>query len=51
MAFLGGLVYMWLQTFISYRIYHASLTHYTSSIVIILRLCISLLGTLCYILS
>lgn len=51
MVFLFGTVYMWLQTFISYRIYHASLTRHTSSVIIIVRLIISIVATVSYILS
>lgn len=45
-VFLGGVVYMWLQTLISYRIYHASLTRHHGSVVIALRLLIALLSTI-----
>ena len=51
MVFLCGTVYMWLQTFISYRIYHASLTRHISSVVIVVRLFIAIMATVTYILS
>ena len=51
LVFACGTVYMWLQTYISYRIYHASLTRHFSSVVIVLRLLISIMATVTYILS
>ncbi|XP_003391800.3 PREDICTED: DNA damage-regulated autophagy modulator protein 2-like, partial [Amphimedon queenslandica] len=49
MVFGFGIVYMWLQTVISYKIYHASLTRHVSSVVIILRLFLSLMATIFFI--
>ena len=45
LVFVLGVVYMWLHTFISYRIYHANLTRHHGSIIIVLRLLLSILCT------
>ena len=45
LVFVGGVIYAWLHTFISYRIYHASLTRHITSIVILIRLLLSISAT------
>ena len=48
LVFVGGVAYAWLHTFISYRIYHASLTRHISSLVILIRLLLSLTSTVLF---
>lgn len=49
MVFGFGNAYMWIQTVLSYRIYHANLTRHISSIVIVTRLVISIICTFLFI--
>ena len=49
MVFGFGNAYMWIQTALSYRIYHANLTRHISSIVIVTRLVISIICTFLFI--
>ena len=46
MVFGLGVIYEWLQTYISFKVYHANLTRHVGSITLCLRILLSVLNTL-----
>lgn len=51
MVFGFGILYMWLQTSVSYRVYHASLTRHVTSIVIIVRFVLCILAAVFFVIG
>ena len=48
MVFGMGIAYEWLQTLISYKIYHANLTRHIGSVVIVIRLVLCITSTILF---